>query len=673
MSTPLLIEIGLEEMPALPLLREASRIPSLWEAILNEFGLSTSFSFFYTPRRLLLWHPSFAPKQNDLLQEFFGPPMAVAYKEGEPTQAAKSFATKCQTDLNNLSTTLKDGKEILYFSKTVEGAQSGSLVDTMVHKLLGLLSFGKPMRWGSLSESFIRPVRWYTLMYGDRALEGEIFGVQAAALTFLHRQKSFDPMTLNQASDIFDLLRSGGVILDPLERRRMILEQFERLESTYQMTIERDEALLDEVIAITEYPTAVIGTFDETFLKVPAEAIITSMKTNQRYFPCFDKHGLSSKFIIVSNALTDDFSLIQQGNERVLRARLSDALFFYENDLKHGLLPEKLASVVFMDQMGSLWDKTMREVKIAQTMNALTTQSVDVALVDRAVTLSKADLLSEMVYEFTELQGIMGSYYAKVAGEHDDVVGAIKEQYLPNGEESALPSTICASLVAMSYKIDSILALFSLNKIPTGSKDPFALRRAALGIIKIIHAHRLSLPLNTLLEQVASLYPQSFDPLKVKEFIFERLYQFFDCNASIVKAVIETGEDDLLKLLDKIEALSRIVSHDDFRDNFSTFKRVVNISKDFDFNSAFDVNEALFAQEQERLLWSLFRDAACKNQDDYFAKLTSLFALKPAIESFFDHVMVNVEDEDLRTNRKNLIGVIAKEFKTIADIKEITL
>lgn len=673
MSEAMVIEIGVEELPALPLLREAKKMKALWEEILNTYNLPASVDIYFTPRRIVLWHESFPTKQEKSVEALYGPPLSVAYKEGVATPAAVSFASKCGVELSMVGETLKDGKSVLFYEKQNDGVQSSELIQTMVEAFLAGLAFGKMMRWGSMSESFIRPVRWICALHGSCVLPLSLFGVKAEGKTFGHRQYSFDPLDVADAKSYKNVLASGNVILDQHKRKELILSQMRELEKMHHVTIEEDEELLDEVIAITEAPKALFGNFDEVFLTIPPEAIITSMKTNQRYFPVFKEGKLLNAFVVVSNALSDDSQMIIDGNERVLRARLSDALFFYNNDLQKGLDPSGLVNVMYMDGMGSLLDKSKREEVIASILNQLLGNGVSSEELRCAVSLAKADLLSEMVYEFTDLQGIMGRYYAQAMGLSEAVSVAIGEHYLPLGEESSLPTTQMGAIMAISAKLDTILALFALGKIPTGSKDPFALRRSALGIIKIIDTFGFDFDLSTLVESLKGHYPSALDTQKVYTFINDRLYQCHTCNSSVVSAVVASGEKSLLMVNQKIKALALVVEHDDFRENFATFKRVVNISKDVDLSCDLGVDEGLFEKEQERLLWSLFEDAAHKNSDNFGAKLQTLFALKPALDSFFEHVMVNVEDQKVKTNRLHLVASIAKEFKTIADIKEIAI
>jgi len=682
MLKSLLIEIGVEELPAIPLVKELPSIDSKWAKILEDMNLMCKFEFYYTPRRLVLWHREFPTSQSDSFEEFYGAPLAVAYKDGEPTKAAEGFARKCGVTLDEIGKAIKGAKEVLYFKKEIKGRTSDALLNEMINSFLQSLNFGKSMRWGSRSDSFIRPVRWLNVTLGQDGVESELFGVSCQKMTYVHRSSSFEPKFVETANDYFNVLKNGGVVLFQEERRQIIKDGFKRLESTYGVKIEDDGDLLDEVVAITENPTALIGTFDEEFLRLPPEVIITSMKEHQRYFPVFKDAKLTNQFVVVTNALTDDYSKVIEGNERVLRPRLSDALFFYDNDLKAGLSTKGLDKVVFMNGLGSMADKIEREKNIALTLfdmykeqivtnDGLNQESAKADLI-KSAELSKADLMSEMVYEFTELQGLMGYYYAKALGENDVVANALKEQYLPDGEQSELPSTIISSIVALSYKLDSLLGLFSIDKIPTGSRDPFALRRSVIGILRIVLEHKLVFSFEDVVKKLTPLYT-SFDTEKLNDFFKERLYQFYAVNPSVILSVLGSSEQNILEIDKKISAVNSIVQGSDFKEVFSTFKRVANIIKDVNLEETLSINSKLFEEDAEIELYKAYEAVSNNSYVTYDEELEALFGLKNSLDAFFDNVMVNAEDEAVRTNRKNLIAGIYLRFKSIADIKEISV
>ena len=671
MLKPLLIEIGVEELPAIPFLKELSNIEKKWSDILEKNSLLCNFELFYTPRRLVLWHREFQVKQEDSEVENIGAPRSIAFKDGVATPAAASFASKCGISVDEIL--FKDfGKgEVLYHKQKISGAFSKELLNNMVNEFVASLNFGKSMRWGSRSDSFIRPIRFFSIMMDNEIIEGELFGVKSSNLSFGHRMDSYEPFIFNDVGDYFCKLDKYGVVLYQDERREKILKQIKDIEIKHNVKIELDLELLDEVVAITEYPTALLGKFDEEFLELPAEVIVTSMKANQRYFAVYKNEKLTNNFVVISNALTNDFGYIISGNEKVLRPRLADAMFFYKNDIKNGLSNEGLKKLVFVEGLGSMYDKCEREVKIASYLADIF-GTKEKELLQRAVMLSKADLMSEMVYEFTELQGLMGYYYGKIAGEDELVYTALKEQYLPNGEDSELPSNVFSSIVALSNKLDNLLGLFSAGKIPTGSKDPFGLRRAAAGIVKIAMEHKLSIDLSKIIDELSSNY-KNLDKKVLIEFFNERLFKIFEVNPTVLKAVIASGETDIYKLSQKICALNPIVQSDNFKEYVATFKRVANIIKDIDVNTKLGIDEDLFDNEYEKELYTKYNQVKFKTFETYDEELEALFALKPELDNFFDNVFVNHENEKIKTNRKNLIGLVYQGFRKIADIKEITI
>ncbi len=673
MIKPLLVEIVVEELPAIPFLKELPNIEKKWADILEANELLCEFNFYYTPRRLVFWHREFKVVGDDKEQELWGAPLAIAYKDGEPTGAAHGFAKKCGVSVEELSTKERNGQEFLYYQTTIKGKESKELLNDMVNEFVGKLNFGKSMRWGDRADSFIRPIRGLSIVLGDELIDGELFGVQSSKTSFAHRMVSYEPFSFDFAGDYFCKVDKHGIVLYPEERRKIILEQMDKLEKQNNIKIEIDEELLDEVVAITEYPTALLGKFDEEFLELPDEVIIGSMKEHQRYFAVYENGKITNKFIVVSNAYTEDFSQITAGNEKVLRPRLSDGMFFWKNDIKNGLSNEGLKNVSFVEGLGSMYDKCEREAFIAQIID----EQFDLdkkELLRETVMLSKADLLTDMVYEFTDLQGLMGYYYAKKAGLPDLLATALKEQYLPDGEESELPSNTFSCVVAMANKIDSLMGLFSVGMLPTGSRDPFALRRAAAGLFRIAKEHSLHLDIEGVIDGSIKNYP-NLQKEQLLEFMNERLYKLYsEVNPTIIKAVLQSGgKKDLFSITLKIEALTPLVNSSSFKEASSTFKRVANIVNDIDINSELTVSQELFEEEQEKVLYQKFESITNNIYTTYDEQLDALFSIKTELDQFFDNVFVNHENEKIKTNRKNLIGLVYNAFKEIADIKEITI
>ncbi len=673
MIKPLLIEIAVEELPAIPFLKELPNIEKKWADILEANSLMCEFNFYYTPRRLVFWHREFKVAQDDKIVELFGAPVKIAFKDGEPTGAALGFAKKCGVSVDKLDKIDQGRGEILYLKKEVKGTQSKDLLNDMVNEFMKNLNFGKSMRWGSRDDSFIRPIRGLSIVLGDKLVKAELYGVKSKKYSFSHRMIGYEPFSFDFAGDYFCKLDKNGVILYQDERRKIILDQMIQIQKDENITIEVDEKLLDEVVAITEYPTVLLGTFDKEFLELPEEVIIGSMKEHQRYFAVYKNDKITNKFIVVSNSYTKDFTQIIVGNEKVLRPRLADGMFFYKNDLKNGLNNEGLKAITFVNGLGSMYDKCLREAKITSYIAKVLDINESQKLLEKTVMLSKADLLTDMVYEFTDLQGLMGYYYAKNAGEDKSLYTALKEQYLPDGEDSLLPSNIFSSIVAISNKFDSLMGLFSIDMIPTGSRDPFALRRAASGVVKICIKHKLNLDLEDLIDNCITNY-KNFDKNKLLEFFNDRLLKIYnDVNPSVIKAVFGSGETNIYKLSLKIEALNPIVNSSDFKEYSTTFKRVANIIKDINTNDNLEVSTEFFEEKAEKILYTKFVEINSKIYTTYDEQLDALFSLKPQLDNFFDEVFVNSENEAIKINRKNIIGQVYQAFKTIADIKEITI
>ena len=680
-SAKLLLEIGVEELPAIPLLKIIQKIENSWGDILKKYRLNCEYKFDYTPRRLTIRSNNFPLMQTDKTIELFGPPLNIAIKDGNPTGAALGFAKKCGVDFSDLATTTKGKNEVLYYKSIDKGQESINLLEAMLKEWLSTMSFGKMMRWGDLKEEFIRPIRWIVASLDDKVVPLTLFNVNSSNISHLHRFASNTQAEVNFES-YENILNENSVILSATKREKIVLSGIENIEKEQGLEVEKDRALLSEVVAITEYPTPLLGSFDEKFLELPEEVIITSMKEHQRYFPVFKDGKLINKFVVVSNAVTNDYSKIISGNEKVLRPRLEDALFFYHNDLKRGLSTNGLELVQFIDGLGTLKDKIEREKKIVEILfniykdkltNSTNKSEAELKeLLIKAVNLAKADLMSEMVYEFTELQGLMGYYYAKALGEDSLVANAIKEQYMPIGDNAELPSNLFSALVAMSIKLDTLYGLFSVGQIPTGSRDPFALRRAVNGIIRVALNYDIPLDIDKLTNNLKPLYKE-FDTSTLKSFIYDRINKLANVNPSVVNAVLSSNESDINEIFKKINALNEIVTSKDAKELFTTFKRVANISKDVDLNSNLEVNKELFEEEAERKLYNAFKDIISKEYSNYKEKLDALFSLKPILDNYFDSVMVNSDNPELKTNRQNTVADIYKAFKDIADIKEVSI
>ncbi|GAA7728496.1 glycine--tRNA ligase subunit beta [Helicobacter pylori] len=698
-SDELLVEILVEELPAQALLNEYKEMPKKLHALFQKRALEVgNIEIFYTPRRLCLLIKDFPLLTQETKEEFFGPPVKIACNNEDKTQGLNALGLGFYQKLGlkdhqHFQTAFKNNKEVLYHAKIHAKEPTKDLIMPIVLEFLEGLNFGKSMRWGNVEKSFIRPIHNICVLFNGENfndIEVKEYGFKTKQATRVHRQEGFDFIQVDSPKAYFEVLEKNHVILDPKKREAKILQEIKELETKHCIIVETDRDLLDEIVAITEYPSALLGEFDKAFLKLPSEIITTSMKENQRYFAVFDQKSqesptLHNGFVVVSNAINKDKQKIIAGNQKVLKARLSDAVFFYENDLKKPLDNTPLESVVFVQGLGTLKDKMEREATIAQYLTQKYASSLNMPLekalelVGRAVRIAKADLLSEVVYEFSELQGIMGYYYALKQNENELVALSVKEQYLPASENDPLPSSVFSSIVALSLKLDSLFSLFSVGKIPSGSKDPFALRRLSFGLLKIIAHYGLEFDLKadlkSLFEKVG-VY-QSFDLEILEKFLLERFHNLIDCNPSIIRSVLNTNERDIVKIIQKVKALKRFL--DDPKNAqkkellFSAFKRLANINKDRNPNESSEFSTSLFKELQEHALFEAFNMIKTSAFESLDSKIEAYFGLHAPLEEYFKSVLVMDKDIEIQKNRKNFLWGVYQSFLEIGDIKEIAI
>ncbi|GAA8642744.1 glycine--tRNA ligase subunit beta [Helicobacter pylori] len=698
-SDELLVEILVEELPAQALLNEYKEMPKKLHTLFQKRALEVgNIEIFYTPRRLCLLIKDFPLLTQETKEEFFGPPVKIACNNEDKTQGLNALGLGFYQKLGlkdhqHFQTVFKNNKEVLYHAKIHAKEPTKDLIMPIVLEFLEGLNFGKSMRWGNVEKSFIRPIHNICVLFNGENfndIEVKEYGFKTKQATKAHRQEGFDFIPVNNPKAYFEVLEKNHVILDPKKREAKILQEIKELETKHRIIVEIDRDLLDEVVAITEYPSALLGEFDKAFLKLPSEIITTSMKENQRYFAVFNQKSqesptLHNGFIVVSNAINKDKQKIITGNQKVLKARLSDAVFFYENDLKKPLDNAPLESVVFVQGLGTLKDKMEREAIIAQYLTQKYAPSLNMPLekalelIGRAVRIAKADLLSEVVYEFSELQGIMGYYYALKQNENELVALSVKEQYLPASENASLPSSVFSAIVALSLKLDSLFSLFSVGKIPSGSKDPFALRRLSFGLLKtIVHyglGFDLKADLKNLFEKVG-VY-QSFDLEVLEKFLLERFNNLIDCNPSIIRSVLNTNERDIVKIIQKVKALKRFL--DDPKNAqkkellFSAFKRLANINKDRNPNESSEFSINLFKELQEHALFEAFNAIKTSAFESLDSKIEAYFGLHAPLEEYFKSVLVMDKDMEIQKNRKNFLWGVYQSFLEIGDIKEIAI
>ncbi|GAA8933281.1 glycine--tRNA ligase subunit beta [Helicobacter pylori] len=698
-SDELLVEILVEELPAQALLNEYKEMPKKLHALFQKRTLEVgNIEIFYTPRRLCLLIKDFPLLTQETKEEFFGPPVKIACNHQDKTQGLNALGLGFYQKLGlkdhqHFQTAFKNNKEVLYHAKIHVKEPTKDLIMPIVLEFLEDLNFGKSMRWGNVEKSFIRPIHNICVLFNGENfndIEVKEYGFKTKQATKAHRQEGFDFIQVDSPKAYFEVLEKKHVILDPKKREAKILQEIKELETKHCIIVEIDRDLLDEVVAITEYPSALLGEFDKAFLKLPSEIITTSMKENQRYFVAFNQKSqesptLHNGFIVVSNAINKDKQKIIAGNQKVLKARLSDAVFFYENDLKKPLDNAPLESVVFVQGLGTLKDKMEREAVIAQYLTQKYASSLNMPLekalelVSRAVKIAKADLLSEVVYEFSELQGIMGYYYALKQNENELVALSVKEQYLPASENAPLPSSVFSAIVALSLKLDSLFSLFSVGKIPSGSKDPFALRRLSFGLLKIVAHYGLEFDLKADLKNLfekVGVY-QSFDLEVLEKFLLERFNNLIDCNPSIIRSVLNTNERDIVKIIQKVKALKRFL--DDPKNAqkkellFSAFKRLANINKDRNPNESSEFSISLFKELQEHALFEAFNAIKTSAFESLDSKIEAYFGLHVPLEEYFKSVLVMDKDIEIQKNRKNFLWGVYQSFLEIGDIKEIAI
>ncbi|MCK0496377.1 glycine--tRNA ligase subunit beta [Helicobacter pylori] len=698
-SDELLVEILVEELPAQALLNEYKEMPKKLHALFQKHALEVgNIEIFYTPRRLCLLVKDFPLLTQETKEEFFGPPVKIACNHQDKTQGLNALGLGFYQKLGlkdhqHFQTAFKNNKEVLYHAKIHAKEPTKDLIMPIVLEFLEGLNFGKSMRWGNVEKSFIRPIHNICVLFNGENfndIEVKEYGFKTKQATKAHRQEGFDFIQVDSPKAYFEVLDKKHVILDPKKREAKILQEIKELETKHRIIVEIDRDLLDEVVAITEYPSVLLGEFDKAFLKLPSEIITTSMKENQRYFAAFNQKSqesptLHNGFIVVSNAINKDKQKIIAGNQKVLKARLSDAVFFYENDLKKPLDNAPLESVVFVQGLGTLKDKMEREAIIAEYLTQKYASSLNMPLekvlelVGRAVRIAKADLLSEVVYEFSELQGIMGYYYALKQNENELVALSVKEQYLPASENAPLPSSVFSAIVALSLKLDSLFSLFSVGKIPSGSKDPFALRRLSFGLLKIVAHYGLEFDLKADLKNLfekVGVY-QSFDLEVLEKFLLERFNNLIDCNPSIIRSVLNTNERDIVKIIQKVKALKRFL--DDPKNAqkkellFSAFKRLANINKDRSPNESSEFFISLFKEPQEHALFEAFNTIKTSAFESLDSKIEAYFGLHAPLEEYFKSVLVMDKDIEIQKNRKNFLWGVYQSFLEIGDIKEIAI
>lgn len=675
-----LVELGCEELPPKALKGLAESFFAGIRQGLDAAGLKyndKTSRFFATPRRLAVLVTELAPCQPDRIVHVDGPPLKAAFDaQGQPTAAALGFAKKNGIDIGDLD---RRGEKLRY-SREVKGLSAALLLPGIVSQSLEALPIPKRMRWGNRKEEFVRPVHWLLMMYGNEVVPAQILGLQSGCLTFGHRFMMPQPIQLAHPAEYEHQLEKALVIADIERRRSSILEQVRRTEQAVEGIARIDEDLLEEVTALVEWPVALIGHFENRFLSVPQEALISTMEGNQKYFPVLDGAGrLMPHFIFISNIDSPEPFRITEGNERVVRPRLTDAEFFFNQDKKKPLAVhnQRNEHVVFQAQLGSLLDKAHRNAKLAASIAGRIGGSIEDA--ERAGLLSKADLTTEMVGEFPELQGIMGFHYAMHDNEGEEVALALNEQYQPRFAGDCLPTTRTGSALALADKLDTLTGIFGIGQHPTGSADPFALRRAALGVLRIIIDQDLRLDIETLIQEAMTLYGSRLSNPKVVEDVFEfftaryrAMYEDLGISADVINAVVACRPTEPADFDKRVKAVSHFQQLPEALSLAAANKRVSNIIAKESISEG-DVSPRLLTEKAEKALYEALIDVMQQvepslQQGDYTAALSALAGLREVVDAFFDEVMVMAEDMAIRQNRLRLLKGLRNLFLRVADI-----
>ncbi|KDB47495.1 glycine--tRNA ligase subunit beta [Glaesserella parasuis] len=679
-----LAEIGTEELPPKALKKLATAFAENVEAELNQAGLSfDKVEWFAAPRRLAVKVLGLATSQPSKEVEKRGPAVSAAFDaEGKPTKAAEGWAKGCGITVEQAERIATDKGEWLVHRAVIEGQPTKNLLVGMISNALAKLPIPKTMRWGDKTEQFVRPVHTVTLLLGDELIEGEILGIASGTTIRGHRFLGEREFQISHADQYPALLKEkGSVVADFNERKALILAKAQEKATALGGVADIEEDLLDEVTSLVEYPNVLAAKFEERFLAVPAEALVYTMKGDQKYFPIYDKEGkLLPHFIFVSNINPEDPSKIIEGNEKVVRPRLTDAEFFFKTDLKQRLedqLP-RLETVLFQQQLGTLRDKTAR---IEQLAGEIAKQiGADETKAKRAGLLSKCDLMTNMVFEFTDTQGVMGMHYARHDGEDEEVAVALNEQYMPRFAGDELPKSLVASSVALADKFDTLTGIFGIGQAPKGSADPFALRRAALGALRIIVEKNLPLDLSDLVATSAKLFGDKLTNSNVVEEVvdfmlgrFRAWYQDEGIAVDVIQAVLTRRPTRPADFDARVRAVSHFRTLDSAEALAAANKRVSNILAKVEGEISSEIDRTLLVETEEKALVEQIITLQAElaplfEKGEYQTALDRLAGLREVVDNFFDKVMVNAEDPKLRQNRQAILNNLRNLFLQVADI-----
>ena len=678
-----LIELGTEELPPKALRTLAEAFAANFEAELKAADLPhQGIKWYAAPRRLALKVTALAENQPDKVVEKRGPAIAAAFDaEGNATKAAQGWARGNGITVDQAERMITDKGEWLLFKQEVKGQPAQTLLPELAAAALAKLPIPRPMRWGDKDTQFIRPVKTLTMLLGDELIEGTILGVASARTIRGHRFMGEAEFTIDNADQYPAILEERGKVMADYEARKAIILTDAKLAADAVGGIaDLDDELVEEVTSLVEWPVVLTASFEEEFLKVPSEALVYTMKGDQKYFPVYDAEGkLIPKFIFVSNIISNDPSQVISGNEKVVRPRLADAEFFFNTDLKSKLVDRlpQLETAIFQKQLGTIKDKTDRITELAGYIADKI--GADVTNAKRAGLLAKCDLMTSMVFEFTETQGVMGMHYARHDGEAEDVALALNEQYMPRFAGDQLPSTGVSSAVAMADKLDTIVGIFGIGQAPKGS-DPFALRRASLGVLRIIVENGYELDLIDLVAKAHSLFGDKLTNANVDsdviEFMLGRFrawYQDAGFSIDVIQAVLAMHPTQPSDFDKRVKAVSHFRELDAAESLAAANKRVGNILAKFDGELPTTVNNSLLVETAEKDLAAKVETVVATlapvfAAGDYQQALTELASLREPVDAFFDNVMVMADDEQLKVNRLALLNLLRNQFLQVADI-----
>ena len=686
MMSRYLLEIGVEEIPSDYIDKTKSQLKEKFEKLLEENKLTyDQVRVESTPRRFAIFIENVNANESSEKISVKGPSAKIAYDEnGEPSKPLLGFLRGQKAELSDVIVKDFKGSDYIFIEKEEESKSVADVLKENVYELVKSISFNRSMRWGGKSIRWARPIRYFVSILDDQILDFDAEGIRVSNATKGHRSLGSDHIVIDKIENYEKLLKENYVILPYKERRDIILRGLNKHDMEKGGEYMKDEALLDEVINIVEYPTVLIGDIDQKYLSLPKEVIVTPMKDHQRYFPMLDENkNLMPHFMLVRNGDDNHSENVVEGNKKVLVARLEDAKFFYDQDTNKDLeeYVEELKNLTFFEGLGSMYQKTQRLVelteKFQQELNLGDDIKEDLA---RASYLAKADLVTKMVIEFTELQGTMGKIYAKASGEDQRVANAIEEQYKPKSANDDLPESMVGIVLSLADKMDSIVGLYAIEKYVTGSQDPFALRRAALGLINIILENNISVDLKSLVNDALIVYTEknglAFDydqtMQKTLDFIKDRLKNMLideGYRYDVVNAVINTSDSNILKIDQKVKAVSDFIKDND--DDLAYFTRIINLTKDSD-DVIIDTNllENDLEKEFYEEIVNLPENGLATN-DDYKNELELLAKTAAIGNNYLDNTMINVEDKALKSTRLAMLNVLAKRIKKVFDVNEI--